>query len=297
MQINRLFEMIYLLLGKDTITAKDLAAHFEVSIRTIYRDVEVLSGAGIPIYMSKGKGGGIRLMEHFVLNKSVLSEQDQHEILSALQGLGAISDTETDQVLSKLSVLFHKSSQNWIEVDFSDWNGNNDKWRLIKSSILNYHYLAFEYFNSYGGKSVRYVKPIKLWFKDRSWYLKAYCCEKQDLRIFKLSRMKVLEMKEETFEPIADESSIESSDSLPEHTIKIVMNIDKSQSYRVYDEFDETEITKNKDGSFTIAVSFPDGEWIYGYILSYGAYAKVVEPKEVRNQIKERLKKSLEQYL
>lgn len=295
MQINRLFEIIYILLNKSTVTAKYLADYFEVSTRTIYRDVEVLSGAGIPIYMSKGKGGGIRLMEHFVLNKSVLSDKDQQEILSALQGINAINPS-SNLVLSKLSNLFQKSNQSWIEVDLSDWSGTNDIWLQLKNAILNHTIITFHYFSSYGEKTLRTVKPLKLSFKERSWYLKAYCTQKNTVRTFKLSRIKNLIVTEDSFEPFQP-SFIEPVATESERTtITLVMKIDASQSFRVYDEFYEENIQKNSDGSFTITATFADNEWVYGYILSFGCYATVLEPLFVRQIIKEKLEKCLTLY-
>ncbi|WP_322413598.1 helix-turn-helix transcriptional regulator, partial [Clostridium perfringens] len=124
--INRLFEIIYILLDKENTTAKELAEHFEVSQRTIYRDIEDLSQAGIPIYMSKGKGGGISLLSNFVLNKAILSEEEKREILAAMQGLSAINENEFNGALSKLSSFLGGNNENWIEVDFSNWDKNND---------------------------------------------------------------------------------------------------------------------------------------------------------------------------
>ncbi|MBU3110021.1 helix-turn-helix transcriptional regulator [Clostridium lacusfryxellense] len=121
MQINRLFGIIYILLDRKVVTAKELAKHFEVSSRTIYRDVDTLSSAGIPIYATQGKNGGITLLENFVLNKSVLSENEQNEILVALQSLTATGYPSIDITLSKLSSLFKKGDNNWIEVDFTNW--------------------------------------------------------------------------------------------------------------------------------------------------------------------------------
>ncbi|MDZ5035281.1 HTH domain-containing protein, partial [Clostridium perfringens] len=124
--MNRLFEIIYILLDKENTTAKELAEHFEVSQRTIYRDIEDLSQAGIPIYMSKGKGGGISLLSNFVLNKAILSEEEKREILAAMQGLSAINENEFNGALSKLSSFLGGNNENWIEVDFSNWDKNND---------------------------------------------------------------------------------------------------------------------------------------------------------------------------
>src|SRR5215468_3350363 len=125
MQINRLLDIVFVLLKVKTITARELSERFNVSQRTIYRDVDTLSLAGIPVYTEKGKGGGISLLPEFVLNKSILSEKEQHEILSALQGLSGVSTAETQGVLRKLSAVFNKSTVPWLEVDFSDWGYQN----------------------------------------------------------------------------------------------------------------------------------------------------------------------------
>lgn len=118
MQINRLFEIVYLLLEKKQMTARELAEHFEVSVRTIYRDVETLSAAGIPIYMTKGKGGGIALLPEFVLNKTVITEAERADILSSLHAVHAVSFREAGTALDKLGAMFGRANADWIEVDF-----------------------------------------------------------------------------------------------------------------------------------------------------------------------------------
>ena len=117
---------MYILLDKKKVTARELSEHFEVSQRTIYRDIEILSQAGIPIYTAKGRGGGISLVSEYVLNKSLLSDTEQNEIISALQSLNALNGRTADPVLNKMAVLFNKNSSNWIDVDFSHW-GSDDK--------------------------------------------------------------------------------------------------------------------------------------------------------------------------
>src|SRR5690554_6769585 len=120
MQINRLFEIVYILLHKKTVRAGELAEHFEVSIRTIYRDIDALCAAGVPIYTSKGRGGGISLVDRYVLNKSIFSEGEQNEILMSLQSLNVMKVPDIQPVLNKLSGIFNKQSMNWIDVDFSN---------------------------------------------------------------------------------------------------------------------------------------------------------------------------------
>ncbi|MFR5683641.1 MAG: helix-turn-helix transcriptional regulator, partial [Clostridia bacterium] len=202
MQINRLFEIVYLLLKRKTITAKELANRFEVSTRTIYRDVEILSNAKIPIYTTKGKGGGISLLDDYVLNKSILSEEEQNQILFALQSMEKINNQSEKKILEKVSTIFNKSKTNWIEVDFSDWGTigeTENTFQLIKEAVLNRQVLEFIYYNSYGQENKRKVEPLQIYFKDKAWYLKAYCREKQDYILFKISRMKDIRILEESF--------------------------------------------------------------------------------------------------
>lgn len=192
MQISRLFQIVYILLEKGTTTANELAERFEVSARTIYRDVEALSQAGIPIYASQGKGGGISLADRFILNKSLLSEQEQEEILLALQSLSAARLPESNQVLTKLSSLFKKNNANWIEVDFSSWGGGEwqkELFSLLKHAILNRRIISFSYYGVSGEKSSRKAAPMKLLFKDKAWYFQGYCLDRMAMRTFKITRM------------------------------------------------------------------------------------------------------------
>ena len=161
MQINRLLEIVYVLLRQKTVTAKELAEKFEVSQRTIYRDVDTLSLAGIPVYTEKGKGGGISLLPEFVVSKSILSESEQNEILSALHGLSNIKTVETNQVLQKLSAVFNKTAVSWLEVDFTDWSFRGGKeFNDFKTAILERRIAEFDYYSAYGEFTHRRVEPI-----------------------------------------------------------------------------------------------------------------------------------------
>ena len=298
MQINRLFEIVYILLNKKTTTAKELSEHFEVSVRTIYRDIETLGIAGIPVYMSKGKGGGISLLDNFVLNKSILSDNEQNEILAALQSLKAIKYPDVDNVISKLGILFNKADNNWIDVDFSCWgSGDKEKFSVLKTAIVNKRIITFEYYNSIGEKSSRTVEPLQLWFKDKTWYLKGYCLTKQAYRVFKLTRMKKVEITEKLFnrellQEILDKGTREN----PIKIVELKLHLKPCVAYRVYDEFDEKDIVKNIDGSFDVSVSYPEDDWVTGYILSFGSSVEVLAPRHIREVIIEKLKDTLKQY-
>lgn len=296
MQINRLFEIVYILLERKTITAKELAERFEVSTRTICRDIEILSQAKIPVYANKGNGGGIGLLEDYVLDKSVLSEEEQNQILFALQSMEKISNQDEKNILEKMSSIFNKSKTNWIDVDFSDWgtNGEQDQtFNLIRNAILKHNVIEFVYYNSYGEEKKRQAEPLQIYFKDKSWYLKAYCRLKQDYRLFKISRMKDIILLNKTFErelPQIKENKFDYK------TIQLELEISKDMSYRVYDEFKMEDIIKNKNGDFIVKVEFPENDWVYGYILSFGENVKVLSPGYVKSIIKEKLQKSLKNY-
>jgi len=300
MQMNRLFEIIYLLLNKKSTTAKELAEYFGVSQRTIYRDVDTLSLAGIPVYTEKGKGGGISLLPDFVLNKSILSEQEQNEILSALQGLSSVKTAETDQVLKKLSTIFNKNTVNWLEVDFSDWSFANGKaFYDFKTAILERRVAEFDYFSTYGEMTHRRIEPIQLWFKSKSWYIKGFCLIRQDIRLFKLSRVRNLSVTDELFterDYLANTPNLAPVSHIkPDVTLKL--KIAPEMTYRVYDEFDEDWAEKQPDGSFVVTVTWPEDEWVYGTILSYGEYIEVLEPDHIREIIKEKTQKISKKYL
>lgn len=300
MQINRLFEIIYILLNKKTTTAKELSEHFEVSIRTIYRDIGILSSVGIPIYTSQGKGGGISLLDDYILNKSVLSENEQNEILFALQTLTITRNPETDRVLSKLSSLFNKNKLNWIEVDLTPWGSDKNRtceFTILKNTILNHQVIEFNYFNASGEKSTRKVEPIKLIFKVKDWYLRGFCLSKNTTRTFKISRMSDIQITSEIF---TDRLLIELPEDITEQNsqkwIEVQLKISAHGSYRVFDEFNEKEITINQDGSFTITTTLPESDWLFGYILSFGTDIEVLSPQIIRKKIQNKLDEMIKTY-
>ncbi|HWS28507.1 MAG TPA: YafY family protein [Clostridia bacterium] len=299
MQINRLFEIIYILMNKNTVTAKELAERFEVSQRTVYRDIDTLALAGVPVYTTKGKGGGISLMEDFVLNKSLLSEAEQNEILSALQGLRAVKAEDAEAVLDKLSSLFNKSTVSWLEVDFSDWGEHNGEiFRLVKTAILEKRVLEFSYYGTKGERTLRRIEPLQLWFKHRAWYVKGFCLLKHDVRMFRLTRIVDPMLTGEVF---AERKLLYETpapiEQKKEHEIDLKLKIAPEMAYRVYDEFGADMFVKNGDGSYTVSVTWPEDEWVYGFILSFGEYIEVLGPERVKVVIREKLQKILKAYL
>ena len=296
--INRLLGIMYILLSKEIVTAAALAERFEVSVRTIYRDIEVLSQAGIPVYARKGKNGGICLMEQFVLDKMLITKEEQQQILAALLSVEETTASEEKEILQKLGNFFKTEPVNWIAIDFSDWGGGQKRlYEDIKRAILTSKVISFDYYGQNREMSRRTVEPVQLLFKEYTWYLSAYCRERNALRLFKLTRIKRMEVLEECFVRREEwyqkeETQVEKSQNVEEEHIyasMITMWIDQKEAYRVYDRFGESDIESLEEGNFLVRVAYPLDEWVYSLILSFGASAKVLEPLEIREEIKQRI--------
>ncbi|MDT8716219.1 YafY family transcriptional regulator [Clostridium sp. 19966] len=199
--MNRLFEIVYILLEKKCITSKELSEHLGVSVRTVYRDVETLSMAGIPIYAKQGKNGGIAILDNFVLDKGLISKEEQLQIVSAIQSVKKVEQDNVSSVLSKLCGIFKIENPNWVSIDFSDWsNQRQELFTSVKNAILKKQVISFQYYSRYSKLTTRVVEPIQLWFKGYTWFLRAYCRERKAIRIFKLKRMYRVESLDEFFE-------------------------------------------------------------------------------------------------
>lgn len=299
MEQSRLFKIVYHLLEKGKSTAPELAEKFEVSIRTIYRDLDTISSAGIPIYATQGKGGGIFIMQDFVLNKSLLSEQEKEQILMALQGLSATEHNQTDELLMKLSGLFQSKVTNWIEVDFSEWYKNTpnyDIFNLIKNAIFNQYTITFSYFAREGNYSNRTVEPIKLIFKNKDWYLYGFCLLRNDFRFFKLTRIKDLEISSDTF--IREVKSSHEIETVIKNKnfIHAKLKFSPKVAFRVYDEFTDN-VSKDNQGNLYVNIDLPDNETLFSYILSFGDNVEILEPDYLRHSMKEKLALMLEKYI
>lgn len=298
MQESRLFKIVYYLLENSRVTANELAEKFEVSVRTIYRDIDRLSGAGIPVYCTKGKGGGIFLLENYVLNKEIVSKEEQFAILSSLQGLSAILPNQEREVIKKLNAIFKNDLIDWIEFDFSCWGSrkdDNEKFEKLKNSILNKKIISFVYINSKGEKNHRTVKPLKIHFKFRAWYLQAFCMYRNELRFFKINRISNLDIKEEEFDDdfVLQNIDIDSNDF---KLSKIKLKFSKKVEYRVYDEFDINTIVNIDDDFIIIEVAMPQDNWLIGYLMSFCGNVEIIEPKELKIEFKNALNTMYEKY-
>jgi len=291
MQESRLFKIVYYLLDKGQATAPELAEQFEVSVRTIYRDIDALSGAGVPVYAEAGRNGGIYLMNDFVLDKVVLSEAEKQEILMALQSINAAQNKNASQTLQKLSALFQQSSENWLEVDFSGWGNNafdKERFELLKTAVIQRRTVKIQYANSYEEIGERIVQPLKLVYKSRAWYLKAFCTQKQDWRIFKLSRILELTLLNDRFAYREFPTPTE----MPEIDCpEITLCFPKEMAYRVYDEFDKMQVQRQADGSFLVTAKMPVDAWLIGFLLSFGTQVDILSPDYLKDAVAKQAEK------
>lgn len=301
MKINRLTEIIIILLNKKIVTAKELADKFEVSTRTIYRDIEELSLSGIPVYMSKGKNGGISLLEEYSINKAILSDKDKQSLIVALKTLEVTKYPEIDSVTNKISFMLNREElSNWIDIDFSKWGSDfneNDKFNQIKAAILNNKLIEFSYINSFGNRSIRSIEPMKLIYKGQTWYLYGFCKLKEEARTFRITRIKDLAIKKENFirRNIKDIDTNPSKKSI-ENMVNLKLKLHKEVLYRIFDDFDQNLLIENQDGTYEVNIELPENEWLYGYILSFGNYIEVIEPKYIRDIVLHKMKEAIKIY-
>lgn len=283
MKSSRLFEIVYRLLSNGRCTAPQLASGLEVSVRTIYRDVEALCQAGVPIVTEQGQGGGIRLMEGWTLNRTLMDAREQEHLLMAVRSLAGLQEDGGELAL-KLGALFQKQPRDWLRVDFHYWgpvNKNDERFELIKTAVLEKRVLQFDY-AAYNGMTQRRVKPVLLYFKGNAWYLQAFCLIRNEFRTFKISRVSALALTDEHFEDSLTPPEIDPWD-WHFHWPEAKLRFQPFMAYRVYDDFDEECIQREPDGCLLVTTHLPpEDEWSAGRILSYGTGVEVLSPEKLR---------------
>lgn len=299
MSVSRLFETIYYLIEHKQTTAKELADYFEVSIRTIYRDLDRLLAAGFPINTLQGSNGGISIDEKFIVEKTFFDPQEQEQILAAIQTIENLQGNNQDALITKLTALFNTKQRDWIEVDFSTWhqdNKLNDKFNLLKAAIFNDQVVGFKYIDSYGKKSKRYVLPNKLFFKSNTWYIQGYCLDKEDYRVFRLSRINDLILTNKKINDIGNipPKIINYHDN--SSMIKVKLKFNKSLGSIVYDEFGSAIIALDNFGNYLVETTVPDNFWLLSFILSFGSQIEIIEPLEIKEKLLKEVELIMKKY-
>ncbi len=301
MQIDRLIQIIFLLLSHESITAKALAEEFGVSTRTIYRDINILSVAGIPITSQKGYGGGLSLLEGFSLDKSYFTRAEQSNIIKALQILKSSNYPDADKTLSKVAGLFsHTLQSQWLEIDFSYW-GSPEKERnnitALERAVINKYVITFTYFNSELTITSQIVEPLKLIFKSHAWYLIGHSRRKNAIRTYKMSRIRDIRITDQLFDRQLPADFSLTPAYKEEYNIPMFkLHFSEKIAYKVYDEFQEQYIKKLDDGTLEVTFRYQLSDWTFLYLLSFGEYVEIIEPVEARTILKEKAQKILSMY-
>ncbi|MDE6915944.1 MAG: YafY family transcriptional regulator [Lachnospiraceae bacterium] len=293
MQIERLVQMVFYIVNHGHVTAKELSDFFQVSTRTIYRDINTLTIAGIPVISEKGTGGGISLMDGYTIDKSLLSREEQQSVYHGLQILQATKYPNAEMALSKISAIFRNALESrWLEVDFSYWGSEEtEKIKLseLQYSILDKHPISFDYTNSELQKSRRVTEPLRLVFKSHAWYIVGYCRLRQEIRIFRLSRIRHLQILPEHFERELPADYSLTPKTQAECTIPVLkLKFSPEIAHRLYDEFQEKQVVLGADGFYYVTVRYALNNWTLHYLLSFGKYVEIMEPANARAMLRER---------
>ena len=298
-QTENLFELTYILLEKRQVTAGEMAEHFGVSQRTIYRWVDALNLAGVPVYSTKGKGGGIHVSEKYALDKTVFTDAEKAEILSSLNALNALSGQKNSAVSKFRSLVSSDKNTDWIEVDFSPWNPKMQEIRklfsLLKRAVIDCKKVSFDYFPRDGFCTNRTVHPWKIVFRGQAWYLYGYCETKCINLYFKLSRMmnlKILSEKvqSEYFTKIEDkEYKGYTEESSPLVTLK--MKVSNEDLSRILDDFKADSIEEDTPQTKILTMTVHKMPWLVDYLLSFGSRLTLLEPEEIIKELKTEIHK------
>lgn len=297
MKIDRLLSIIILLLNRDKVNAEDLARKFEVTVRTIYRDMDVIGASGIPLVSYPGKNGGYGIREEFRIDRQVLGVEDLLSIMTALKGAHkGFDDKQTDKALEKIKSIIPKKDRDQLELkagsvvfDALPWGDDGrfqELGQLIYKAIQESRLLEFDYTGWKEVKQRRCVEPMTLVFKGAAWYLFAFCRLRNDFRFFKISRIKEHSVLEEKFIPKKADyhQYMEWDENLSRGTEFRLHFSDKAIS-RAPEYFDPSQITTMPDGSIIVTAIYPDLDWVYSFFLSFGDGLEVLKPVEARNKL------------
>lgn len=310
MKQQRLFEIIYALMAHEACTVSELARMLEVSSRTVRRDIEALSAAGVPVYTVQGKGGGVRLLPGYVMDSSLMSDDEKDDMLAALMLLSSVDASVSsggDALMKRLASLFRREPSDWIDVDFSFWGAPPTCRRAfdaVREAIVRRRVLRFSYRDNVDRVTVREVEPAKLLFKERSWYMQAWCRMRNDWRTFKLLRMdwESIELLPIVFEPreaplvtrfIGPDGAVAqsgSSDDAP----RLSMLFTPESAGRVREEFAPDVIDVMPDGHLSVTVFCQPSDRMLHHLFSYGAQLEILEPAWVRKWMNDQARAMLE---
>ncbi len=288
MAMDRLIGILAILLREEKVTAAQLAARLEVDKRTIYRDMERLCRAGIPLRSERGKNGGISIMEGYAIHSTLLTDADRGAILAGLRSLDSVSGTGYyRRLMEKLPRSEEAATDDCVVIDLSSWYGPVLAPRLeeLKDACARRSVVRFTYCAP-GGESLREVEPDKLIFRWSSWYLYGWCRKRRDWRLFKLNRMVDVAVLEETFAPRDAPWPITPPERVYPGALEALIRFDPAARWRLIDEYGIKSFTRAEDGSLLFRRGFPDRAELIRWVLSFRDQAELLEPMEVREELR-----------
>ena len=300
MKIDRLIGILSVLLQKEKMTAPELAERFEVSRRTINRDIEDLCKAGIPIQTSQGTGGGISIMEGYRLDRTILTSKDMQMILAGLRSLDSVSGSSYYcQLMEKIRTGSSEfiSGRDSILIDLSSWYGDSltPKIETIQDAVENRHLVRFQYYAP-SGESERTVEPYFLVLRWSSWYLWGWCKDRKDFRMFKLNRMDRIQKTDESFECRNIAMPDLSNEKIFPGGIKVKVLFEPDQKWRLVEEFGPKCFTEYDDGRLLFTGDYTDLGNLITWLMTFGDKAEVIKPREAREAISQMVKRMMKIY-
>ncbi|WP_159881542.1 helix-turn-helix transcriptional regulator [Paenibacillus puerhi] len=311
MKLQRLLGITMLLLSRKRVGAQEMADRFEVSLRTIYRDIEAINAAGVPIASFAGVDGGFEIMDQFRIERQIVTCDDLSSMVTALKGMqSTLQDQQMDDLLTKITALIAKSEQNRIEeegeqliIGVNPWMTRVEEFKeklaelRLAAKKRNVVWLTYDSFE--GDTRVRAVEPIGLAWKGSAWYLYAYCRLRQACRTFKLSRIRQLRMDMEVF-PRRPER-LEDLDARwgqreAQSYITMVLRFHPRVRVRVEEYFGSEQVKVEEDGSLLVRSEHPADAYLNGMILSYGPHVQVLEPRSLAEEISGQARRIVELY-
>lgn len=289
MKVDRLVGILALLLQKDTMTAPELAEHFEVSRRTINRDIESLCKAGIPICTRPGVGGGISIMEDYRLERTLLSTREMREILAGLRGLDSISGSRHyAQLMEKLCIGSSDflNGRDYIWIDLSSWykGSLSPKIEVIQTAIEERKILNFRYYAP-KGEGDRSIEPYYLVFRWSSWYVWGWCTKREDFRLFKLNRMENVMLSEQEFSDRKIPMPDFSDERVFPGGIAVKALFSPEVKWRLVECFGPHCFTEQEDGRLLFEEEYTNEDNLLSWLLGFGDKVTVLEPESVRETI------------
>ena len=300
MKLDRLVGILSILLQKEQVTAPELAETFEVSVRTILRDLDALSRAGIPIVTRQGSGGGISILEGYRFDRTLLTNREMQDILTGLRSLDSVNDTNHYQCLmEKLSAGSSEEAEGGsaVRIDLSSWDKKSltPKIECIRKTIDAGHELRFHYYGL-KGESERVIEPYELLFRWSSWYVWGWCCQRQDWRLFKLDRMDDLTETDHLFEKRSAPHPDVSNERIFPGWIPVRVRFEPKCKWRLVEEFGPNCFVEESDGKLLFEWDYTNADNLMSWLLTFGADAELLEPVSLRERLKQELEKMLRRY-